>query len=152
MKKIDRQKMIYELITGKKIHKQEEILLYLKEKGVHATQATISRDIRELNIVKLQDDQEQNYYALFQQHSMNQNENRLIQAIQREVLQIHQVKFMIVVLTEKHGADVVTNWLDELDYSEVVATIAGADTFIIICHTEEEAIRFAEKLEQMRNG
>ena len=40
----------------------------------------------------------------------------------------------------------VTNWLDEVDYPEVAATIAGVDTFIIICRTEEEAQAFAEKI------
>lgn len=65
-------------------------------------------------------------------------------AIRREVLRIQSVQFMVIVLTERNGADVVTNWLDEVAYPEVVGTMAGVDTFIIICRSEEEAQRFAE--------
>ena len=118
--------------------------------GVNATQATISRDIRELKLVKIQDENKQIRYALFNQQADSLMEDRLRSAVKREVLRIQRIQFMIVVLTEKDGADVVTNWLDEVDYPEVAATIAGVDTFIIICRTEEEAQAFAEKLEQMR--
>lgn len=142
--------MIRQLITEHAIGTQEELLNHLQMNGVNATQATISRDIRELKLVKIQDENKQIRYALFNQQADSLMEDRLRSAVKREVLRIQRIQFMIVVLTEKDGADVVTNWLDEVDYPEVAATIAGVDTFIIICRTEEEAQAFAEKLEQMR--
>ncbi|PQF25837.1 arginine repressor [Enterococcus mundtii] len=150
MKKNQRQSLIRQLITEHAIGTQEELLNHLQMKGVNATQATISRDIRELKLVKIQDENKQIRYALFNQQADSLMEDRLRSAVKREVLRIQRIQFMIVVLTEKDGADVVTNWLDEVDYPEVAATIAGVDTFIIICRTEEEAQAFAEKLEQMR--
>ena len=150
MKKIQRQSLIRQLITEHAIGTQEELLNHLQMNGVNATQATISRDIRELKLVKIQDENKQIRYALFNQQADSLMEDRLRSAVKREVLRIQRIQFMIVVLTEKDGADVVTNWLDEVDYPEVAATIAGVDTFIIICRTEEEAQAFAEKLEQMR--
>ncbi|WP_066025143.1 arginine repressor [Enterococcus mundtii] len=150
MKKSQRQSLIRQLITEHAIGTQEELLNHLQMNGVNATQATISRDIRELKLVKIQDENKQIRYALFNQQADSLMEDRLRSAVKREVLRIQRIQFMIVVLTEKDGADVVTNWLDEVDYPEVAATIAGVDTFIIICRTEEEAQAFAEKLEQMR--
>ncbi|MBO1300355.1 MULTISPECIES: arginine repressor [Enterococcus] len=150
MKKNQRQSLIRQLITEHAIGTQEELLNHLQMNGVNATQATISRDIRELKLVKVQDENKQIRYALFNQQADSLMEDRLRNAVKREVLRIQPIQFMIVVLTEKDGADVVTNWLDEVNYPEVAATIAGVDTFIIICRTEEEAQSFAEKLEQMR--
>ncbi|AZP92177.1 ArgR family transcriptional regulator [Enterococcus mundtii] len=150
MKKNQRQSLIRQLITEHAIGTQEELLNHLQLNGVNATQATISRDIRELKLVKIQDENKQIRYALFNKQADSLMEDRLRSAVKREVLRIQRIQFMIVVLTEKDGADVVTNWLDEVDYPEVAATIAGVDTFIVICRTEEEAQTFAEKLEQMR--
>ena len=150
MKKIQRQSLIRRIITEQPVSTQEELLAKLQEVGVKATQATISRDIREMKLVKSQDENKQIRYALFSQPSETLNEERLKSAVKREVLKIEIVQFMIVVLTEKDGADVVTNWLDEAAYPEVAATIAGVDTFIVICRSEEDAQVFAEKLEKLR--
>ncbi|MCO5510617.1 arginine repressor [Enterococcus hirae] len=150
MKKIQRQALIRQIITEKPISTQEELLLCLQDAGVTATQATISRDIRELKLVKSTDENKQVRYNLFSQPAETLHEERLQAAVKREVLKIQVIQFMIVVLTEKDGADVVTNWLDEVAYPEVVATIAGVDTFIVICRSEEEAQDFAENLERMR--
>ena len=150
MKKIQRQSLIRRIITEQPVSTQEKLLAKLQEVGVKATQATISRDIREMKLVKSHDENKQVRYALFSQPSEILNEERLKSAVKREVLKIQIVQFMIVVLTEKDGADVVTNWLDEAAYPEVAATIAGVDTFIVICRSEEDAQAFAEKLEKMR--
>ncbi|WP_165038060.1 arginine repressor [Enterococcus sp. ZJ1622] len=150
MKKNQRQALIRQIITEYPISTQEELLARLQEAGVRATQATISRDIRELKLIKTQDENKNIRYSLFSQPSVSLTEDRLRSSVKREVLRIQVVQFMIVVLTEKNGADVVTNWLDEAQYPEVVATIAGVDTFIIICRSEKEAEAFADKLENMR--
>lgn len=150
MKKNQRQALIRQIITEQPISTQEELLLCLQKSGVTATQATISRDIREMKLVKTHDENKQVRYKLFNQPSETLNEERLQAAVKREVLKIQVVQFMVVVLTEKDGADVVTNWLDEVAYPEVAATIAGVDTFIVICRSEEEAQNFADKLEKMR--
>ena len=150
MKKKQRQALIRQMITEQPIGTQEELLTRLHEAGADVTQATISRDIREMKLVKSQDENKIVRYTLFNQPSVSLNEERLRTAIRREVLRIQSVQFMVIVLTERNGADVVTNWLDEVAYPEVVGTMAGVDTFIILCRSEEEAQRFAEKLEKMR--
>lgn len=150
MKKSQRQALIRQIITEYPISTQEELLARLEESGVSATQATISRDIREMKVIKIQDEEQRVRYSLFSQPSVSLNEQRLRSAVKREVLRIETVQFMVVVLTEKNGADVVTNWLDEVAYPEVAATIAGFDTFIVVCRSESEAQAFAEKLESMR--
>ncbi|EPH93188.1 MULTISPECIES: arginine repressor [unclassified Enterococcus] len=151
MKKQERQKIIRQLILEQPISTQEELLEHLQKAGISATQATISRDIREMNIIKSHDANKNVRYTLFTHAPISTNEQKLRASVRRDVLRIQQVQFMIVVLTEKNGADIVTNWLDEIKYPEVVATVAGVDTFIIICRTEKEAQLFAEKLERMRD-
>jgi transcriptional regulator of arginine metabolism len=151
MKKQERQKIIRQLILEQPISTQEELLDYLQKAGIKATQATISRDIREMNIIKSHDANKNVRYTLFTQAPISTNEQKLRASVRRDVLRIQPVQFMIIVLTEKNGADIVTNWLDEIKYPEVVATVAGVDTFIIICRTEKDAQAFADKLEEMRD-
>lgn len=151
MKKQERQKIIRQLILEQPISTQEELLDYLQKAGIKATQATISRDIREMNIIKSHDANKNVRYTLFTQAPISTNEQKLRASVRRDVLRIQPVQFMIIVITEKNGADIVTNWLDEIKYPEVVATVAGVDTFIIICRTEKDAQAFAEKLEEMRD-
>ena len=141
MKKKQRQALIRQIITEQPIGTQEELLARLHEAGADVTQMKLVKSQNENKIVR---------YTLFNQPSVSLNEERLRTAIRREVLRIQSVQFMVIVLTERNGADVVTNWLDEVAYPEVVGTMAGVDTFIIICRSEEEAQRFAEKLEKMR--
>lgn len=125
MKKKQRQALIRQMITEQPIGTQEELLTRLHEAGADVTQATISRDIREMKLVKSQDENKIVRYTLFNQPSVSLNEERLRTAIRREVLRIQSVQFMVIVLTERNGADVVTNWLDEVAYPEVVGTMAG---------------------------
>ncbi|OTO39912.1 arginine repressor, partial [Enterococcus faecium] len=124
MKKKQRQALIRQIITEQPIGTQEELLARLHEAGADVTQATISRDIREMKLVKSQNENKIVRYTLFNQPSVSLNEERLRTAIRREVLRIQSVQFMVIVLTERNGADVVTNWLDEVAYPEVVGTMA----------------------------
>lgn len=119
MKKKQRQALIRQIITEQPIGTQEELLARLHEAGADVTQATISRDIREMKLVKSQNENKIVRYTLFNQPSVSLNEERLRTAIRREVLRIQSVQFMVIVLTERNGADVVTNWLDEVAYPEV---------------------------------
>ena len=111
MKKIQRQSLIRRIITEQPVSTQEELLAKLQEVGVKATQATISRDIREMKLVKSHDENKQVRYALFSQPSETLNEERLKSAVKREVLKIQIVQFMIVVLTEKRWCRCRNGWL-----------------------------------------
>lgn len=88
MKKKQRQALIRQIITEQPIGTQEELLARLHEAGADVTQATISRDIREMKLVKSQNENKIVRYTLFNQPSVSLNEERLRTAIRREVLRI----------------------------------------------------------------
>lgn len=150
MKKSERHSLIKQLIMQHSVSSQEDLIKLLKEAGVDATQATISRDIRELRIVKDHDSSGNVRYGIFSQPTENGKDEKLAASIKEELLSIEQVQFNLILKTNMRSADVVSNWLDEVNYPEIAGTIAGVDTILIICHNETEATTVAERLLAMR--
>ena len=112
----------------------------LTEAGVETTQATISRDIHALNIVKANDGQGHTYYV--QLHLAPEHDfNRLYQGIHDNVRTIETVQFLNVVKTALNSsyATILAGMFDELDIPEVVGTLAGNDTLIIISKDNTDA-------------
>lgn len=149
MKKIERQRLIKQLITQKEIETQEELIMQLEAEGVKATQATVSRDIREMSIVKTHSSDGHVKYAIFPQNQPSSSENKLKESLKDTVVRMERVQFMTIIHTEMGGADVVANFLDEVSYEDVAGTVAGVDTIIIISRSNEDAQRFIERMEAM---
>lgn len=149
MKKIDRQRVIKQLINQNEIETQEELIAKLEMEGVKATQATVSRDIREMSIVKTHGIDGRVKYAIFSQTQPSSSEEKLRSSLKETVLRMERVQFMTIIHTEMGGADVVANFLDEVSYEDVAGTVAGVDTIIIISRSNEEAQLFLERMEAM---
>lgn len=149
MKKADRQRVIKQLITKHEIETQDELITRLEEEGVHATQATVSRDIREMSIVKTHGANGKVKYAIFSQTQPASSEEKLKESVKDSVVRIERVQFMVILHTEMGNADVVTNFLDEVNYQDVAGTVAGVDTIIVITRSEEDAQVFVERIEAM---
>ena len=135
-----RRKFIEQLVNDRKIETQDELLQLLTEAGVETTQATISRDIHALNIVKANDGKGHTYYV--QLHlALEHDFNRLYQGIHDNVRTIETVQFLNVVKTALNSsyATILAGMFDELDIPEVVGTIAGNDTLIIISKDNADA-------------
>ena len=135
-----RRKFIEQLVNDRKIETQDELLQLLTEAGVETTQATISRDIHALNIVKANDGKGHTYYV--QLHLAHEHDfNRLYQGIHDNVRTIETVQFINVVKTALNSsyATILAGMFDELDIPEVVGTIAGNDTLIIISKDNADA-------------
>ena len=127
-----RRKYIEQVVNDRKIETQEELLKLLTEAGFETTQATISRDIHALNIVK----------ANVQLHvTPEHNFERLYQGIHDNVRTIETVQFMNVIKTALNSsyATILAGMFDELDIPEVVGTLAGNDTLIIISKDNDDA-------------
>lgn len=149
MKKKERQQLMKQLITENDIETQDDLIALLGQFGVHATQATVSRDIREMNIVKTHGSDGRVKYALFSKVQPISSEEKLKASMKDAAMKIERVQFMVIVHTEMGSADVVANFLDEVKYEEVAGTVAGADTIIIIAKSEEAAIILVDCFEQM---
>lgn len=138
MKKKERQLLIKQIVLDHDVATQEELLQYLREEGVEATQATISRDIKELNLIKTPALNGSTKYTLFQ-HNQSSLESKLEATLQDVVIQLTKVQFVNVMKTLPGNAHVVGALLDDLSYPEIAGTVAGHDTCLIISKDEKDA-------------
>ena len=135
-----RRKYIEQLVNERKIETQDELLALLTAAGYDTTQATISRDIHALNIVKANDGKGHTYYV--QLHITPERDfDRLYQGIFDNVQTVETIQFMTVVKTAINSsyATILAGMFDELEIPEVVGTLAGNDTLIIISKDNDEA-------------
>ncbi len=145
MGKKKRQLLIKQIISQNKIESQYQLLQKLEKEGIEATQATISRDIRELNIVKLHDETGHVKYGILPKME-EPPEDHLKEVFKDSVSDVTRVQFMNVVKTLLGTADIVAAEIDELNMVEIVGTIAGTDTLVLISTSEEEAKNLNEQL------
>jgi transcriptional regulator of arginine metabolism len=137
MKKYARQSKILEIIENNEIETQEELAESLKNMGIDVTQATISRDIKELGLVKvLTKDGKYKYSALRQsQEGIN---DRLIKIFENSVLSIDEAGHLLVIKTLPGAAQICASAIDLLDVNEIVGTIAGDDTIFVAVSNKEK--------------
>lgn len=131
MTKAYRHGQILKLIRSRNVYTQEELAKLLREGGVEATQVTLSRDMRELNIVK----SATGYRELEHEEPPHQ-----FAMLANEFLQDVRIAQNIVVMKTAPGhANSVAVALDDEDWAEVVGTVAGDDTILVVCPDANEA-------------
>ena len=150
MKKAERQQLIREIITTMQIERQDDLVNELNDKGVSATQATISRDIREMQIVKSADGAGELKYTIFKAGNRSE-ENRLYTTINDVVTNVVQVEFMNIVRTLPSDGNLLAAIIDDLDMPEVAGTLAGHDTIFIISPNQTIAKKFNQKIKEHVN-
>lgn len=143
MNKNERQAALARIINQKPIATQEELLAALKAVGIDATQATISRDIREMKIVKAQDATGTLRYTIFRGSAESQLE-RLGRSIREVGLSITRVQFMNVIKTLPSNGNLLAAIIDDINFDQVVGTIAGHDTIVVISPNEKQAKWFED--------
>ncbi|BAQ25276.1 arginine repressor [Streptococcus troglodytae] len=134
MNKKNRQQQIKRIIQTHHIGTQEDIKTQLQKEGISVTQATLSRDLREIGLLKLRDDAGKLYYSLSERNS-----SYFTPVILSYILKVTRAEFMLVLHTNLGEADVLANLIDETDSSEILGTVAGADTLLVVCKNEEIA-------------
>ncbi|MFC6293875.1 arginine repressor [Lactiplantibacillus daoliensis] len=138
MKKTDRQAAIEQLINQVPIATQEELMARLKAEGIAATQATISRDIREMQIVKSPDDHGRARYTIFKASTQNE-QDRLFENLHDVVTGVDRVEFMTIIHTLPSNGNLLAAIIDDLNLPEVSGTLAGHDTIFIVSPSVEVA-------------
>ena len=141
MNKKDRQERIIRLIQEGNIGTQEEIKRYLQDNGISVTQATLSRDLRELGLLKLRNSDGKLYYSL-----STQTNPQLDPAIYSYVKKLERAGFMLVIHTNLGEADVLANIIDAENNDTILGTVAGADTLLVICKDEMVASRLEKEI------
>jgi transcriptional regulator of arginine metabolism len=145
MNKTLRQRSILDALRQGPISSQEILQRALRKRGFKVGQATLSRDIRELNLSKTGDG-----YAFPKAEGSAGLALPPVSRLVREfVLEVRTAQNQLVVKTIVGSAQPVAAALDETDWEELVGTIAGDDTILIVCPDKDAARRLAGRLEEM---
>jgi transcriptional regulator of arginine metabolism len=138
MSKSYRHGQILKLIRSGRISTQDELAQSLKKSGIHATQVTLSRDIRELRLVKTQE----GYVEMSAEGAGPQ-----FQTLATEfLLDVRAAQNLVVLKTAPGHASSVAVALDNEEWPDIVGTIAGDDTILIIAPDSSTAVRIRKKL------
>ncbi|MGN0822843.1 MAG: arginine repressor [Candidatus Gallimonas sp.] len=146
-----RHNKILEIISEKEIETQEELCAELNACNFSVTQATISRDIKELHLFKVAGNKKRFRYTC-----VNESEGEITEKMralfQACVLDLRPVGNLIVVKTLNGNGSNAGVVIDRLNYKEVVGCIAGDDTLLLICETAENAQSVRERLNKILQG
>ncbi|APC48344.1 transcriptional regulator AhrC/ArgR [Virgibacillus halodenitrificans] len=148
MSKLQRHIKIRELITENEVETQDELVSDLKDLGFNVTQATVSRDIKELHLVKVPSTNGSYKYSLPADQRFNPLE-KLKRLINDAFVKIEHASHFIILKTLPGNAQAVGALIDNLDWKEIMGTICGDDTCLIICRTEEKAEVIKERFIDM---
>lgn len=149
--KISRQNKIIELINKYDIETQEELAERLLQAGYNVTQATVSRDIRELKLTKVTGDNGKQKYIVLKNTDPDISE-KYIRVLKEGFLSMDMAQNILVIKTVPGMAMAVAAALDALEMSSVVGCIAGDDTVMCAIRTTEETISVMEKLSKLINA
>lgn len=142
-----RHRRILNIIAEKDVKTQEQLTEELKAAGFLVTQATVSRDIKELGLIKLPLSDGAYKYAVTKEEKQDNREHLAI--FSRSVMSIQAAMHTIVIKTHAGMANAVAASLDMFMAHEIVGTIAGDDTILIITENPENAEEMAVKLRKM---
>ena len=145
MKKEKRQLLIKQLVREYEIDTQEKLVELLEEHGVLVTQATISRDIRELNLIKVTSSRGLTIYKVFSEDSV-QTDMKLKKKLREVVVKVDYVDQLTVIKTLPGNAHVIGVLLDSLDWKEKVGCICGNDTCLVISRSQSDRKVLEERL------
>lgn len=147
-----RQAKILELIEREPIDRQEVLMASLREAGYHVTQATVSRDIRELGLIKVSAGAGKYRYVSAAGTGKNAHSPGRFEMIFREsVLKVDYAGHFVLVKCYSGMANAACEVFDSMTWDDVVGTLSGDDTFLILMRTEEAAQRMTGQLAEYMN-
>ena len=147
--KIHRQIKVKELVERLVIRTQDELADALRSEGIDVTQATVSRDIKEMMLVKVPTGDGGHRYAFPSEHSITVSVARLEKTFQDSVLTINSSGNIVVLRTLPGTAQAVAYVLDNIRGPEIIGTVAGDDTIFIVVKPEKDVHKVVERFESM---
>ena len=146
--KIKRHAEILDLISRYNIDTQEELTNRLQQAGFKVTQATVSRDIRELKLTKVSGDNGKQKYVVLQKPESDLYD-KYVQVLRTGFLSMDNAQNILVIKTVSGMAMAVATAVDELHINGVVGTIAGDDTVMCAVRDNEEIVRVMEQIKKL---
>lgn len=148
--KSNRHAKIIEIINKKAIETQEDLAEELKLAGFDVTQATVSRDIKTLKLIKTQDITGKYRYSLIKDEK-NDVVNKLTSIFKSIVIDVENVNNIVVVKTLSASANAAAELIDSLSLGEIAGSIAGDNTVFVLLRDEEKACELVRRIKDMIN-
>lgn len=146
--KVNRHAKIIELIGKYQVETQEELAAYLNQEGFKVTQATVSRDIRDLKLTKIPTEDGKQRYTVHPKTGTTMND-KYIRVLKDGFASMDMAQNILVIRTVSGMAMAVATAIDSLEFSEVVGTIAGDDTIMCAIRTVEDTMIVMDKISKM---
>ncbi len=137
---------IREIVQNQNIETQEDLAAALEQEGIEVTQATISRDIKEMMLIKVPCGDGKYKYAVAPDEPKLSAKNRLVVLFKDAVTNITVSKNIVVIRTMPGAAQAVAFALDNIDLPEIIGTLAGDDTILLVVAENVSAKKFKDKL------
>ena len=147
--KLDRQAMILEIIAQENIETQEQLLTRLQARGLRCTQATISRDIKQLHLVKEPAGQGVYKYAVSGNRTTLNVAAKLRTIFRECIVSIDYAQNIVVVKTMPGLANGACSALDNMDMNDIVGSLAGDDTALLVMRNTEAAELICQEIKDM---
>ena len=145
--KLERHSRIVELIGKYEIETQEELADYLQKAGYHVTQATVSRDIRELRLTKVQSENGRQRYVVMQVPGTFSD--KYIRILKDGFMSMDMAQNILVIRTVSGMAMAVAAALDAIHFHEIVGCIAGDDTIMCAVRSVDDTILVMDKIKKL---
>ena len=152
MTKAERHRLIQTLITQREISTQRELVHALDSLGCEVTQATISRDIRELDLQKVRTHLGRAKYVLSARERPKDPEQAARHVLSDFARSTAVAQNILVVRCEIGTASTVARQIDNLNHNDVVGTLAGDETFIVILRDDSKAVEMQAYLDRLREA
>ncbi|WP_440110519.1 transcriptional regulator AhrC/ArgR [Paenibacillus sp. QZ-Y1] len=136
---------IREIISQNEIETQDDLVEALRQSGFQVTQATVSRDIKELLLIKIPMDDGRYKYSMPTDQRYNPIQ-KLKRALVDNFLHIDHTNNLVVMKCLPGTANSIAALLDNIEWTEVMGTICGDDTILIICRTESNSVTVIERI------
>ena len=143
-----RHRKIVEIIEKRDVETQEELAGYLKEAGFAVTQATVSRDIRELKLSKVPTGGGKQKYVILKQDDSHMGD-KYIRVLRDGFISMDMAQNILVIKTVAGMASAVCAALDAMKWNEVVGCIAGDDTIMCAIRTVEDTVTVMDKIRKI---
>ncbi|MBQ2711696.1 MAG: arginine repressor [Clostridia bacterium] len=148
MSRTSRQSHILQIITENDIETQDELVEALSLAGYQTTQATISRDIKELGLIKTLTPQ--NTYKYVTKQAVDARiSSKLMNVLREAVISIVVAQNLVVVKVIDDSASVVSNALEQLSMPQVVGMVADRNTILVICVNDLNAVEVSSKIQRL---
>lgn len=149
--KINRHAKIVELIKKYRIETQEELAEYLNREGFKVTQATVSRDIRDLKLTKVPTDDGRQKYAVHQKGESEMSE-KYIRVLRDGYVSMDMAQNILVIKTVEGMAMAAGVALDAIHFHEIVGCVAGDNTIFCAVRSVDDTIILMDKLKKLLAG